>query len=167
MRSSIVSPEGPAQQVREIGDQLADIRQFRVERLAPLEGQQLLRQLGAVIGRILRLAQQDAQFLIVEPSLDHLEIAADDGEEVVEVVGDAAGQLAHRLHLLGLAQLLFHPVAAGEVADEAGEDALAAGAGLADRQFHGKAGAVLAQAGHHPPIADDAPLARRQVAHEM
>ena len=32
-------------------------------------------------------------------------MAADDGEQVVEIVGDAAGQLSDGLHLLGLAQL--------------------------------------------------------------
>ena len=31
-----------------------------------------------------------------------VEIADDDGEQIVEVVGDAAGELAHRLHLLRL-----------------------------------------------------------------
>jgi hypothetical protein len=33
------------------------------------------------------------------------DVAGDAGEDVVEVVGDAAGELADRLHLLRLAQL--------------------------------------------------------------
>ena len=35
----------------------------------------------------------------------HLQVADDAGQDVVEVVGDAAGQLADRLHLLRLPQL--------------------------------------------------------------
>ena len=34
-------------------------------------------------------------------------MAVDDGEDVVEIVGDAAGELADGFHFLGLAQLLF------------------------------------------------------------
>ena len=37
----------------------------------------------------------------------HLGVAADDGEQVVEVVGDAAGEPADGLHLLRLAELLL------------------------------------------------------------
>ena len=38
---------------------------------------------------------------------DDVEAADDAGQHVVEVVGDAAGQLAHGLHLLALPQLLL------------------------------------------------------------
>ena len=34
-------------------------------------------------------------------------VADDNGQQVVEIVGDAAGHSADRLHLLGLPQLLF------------------------------------------------------------
>src|SRR5205085_11502452 len=51
----------------------------------------------------------------------------DDGEDVVEVVGDAAGELADRLHLLGVPDAVFRRDPAGEIADEAVEhDAVAA-----------------------------------------
>ena len=39
--------------------------------------------------------------------LQQLQIAHDDGEQVVEIVRDAAGELAHGLHLLRLAELLL------------------------------------------------------------
>jgi hypothetical protein len=38
---------------------------------------------------------------------DERAVAQDDGEKVVEVVRDAARELADRLHLLGLAELLL------------------------------------------------------------
>ena len=36
---------------------------------------------------------------------DQLQIAHDDGEKIIEVMGDAAGQLTHGLHLYGLIEL--------------------------------------------------------------
>ena len=46
-----------------------------------------------------------------------LGVADDGGEEVVEVVRDAAGELADRLHLLRLTQLLLEALPLGHVAD--------------------------------------------------
>jgi hypothetical protein len=37
----------------------------------------------------------------------HIEIAEDDLEHIVEVMGDAGGELSHGLHLLRLAQLVL------------------------------------------------------------
>src|SRR5207253_2915546 len=45
----------------------------------------------------------------------HLTIAHDDGEQVVEVVGDAARELADGFHLLGLAVLFFELLAFGDI----------------------------------------------------
>ena len=46
-----------------------------------------------------------------------LGIAADDGQDVVEVVSDPAGEASDRLHLLGLAHLLLELLPAGDVLD--------------------------------------------------
>ena len=53
------------------------------------------------------------------PSLlaDELEVAEDHGQQIVEVVGDAAGELADRLHLLRFAQHPFGLGAFGHVGD--------------------------------------------------
>src|SRR5438445_1058385 len=45
--------------------------------------------------------------LLGESLRDQLGVRQDDGEQVVEVVGNPAGELADRFHLLGLAQLLL------------------------------------------------------------
>ena len=45
-------------------------------------------------------------------------VPGDGGEQVVEVVSDAARQPAHRLHLLSLPQLRFEELALGDVFDE-------------------------------------------------
>ena len=47
---------------------------------------------------------------------DDVEPADDDRQQVVEVVRDAAGQLAQRLHLLALAELLLRGLELGDVA---------------------------------------------------
>jgi hypothetical protein len=58
--------------------------------------------------------------------LQDLRAAQDDGEQVVEVVRDAAGQTSHRLHLLRLLKLDFElglrllcPLALGDVRNDA------------------------------------------------
>jgi transcriptional regulator with GAF, ATPase, and Fis domain len=43
-------------------------------------------------------------------------VAEDDGEQVVEVVGDGAGQPAERLHLLAVPELFLEMFAIGDVA---------------------------------------------------
>ena len=55
----------------------------------------------------------------------------------------------------------------GQVADEAGEEALVARSHLADRKLHREGRAVLALADHHAADADDAPLAGAQIALEI
>ena len=47
--------------------------------------------------------------------LQQARVTLDDGEDVVEIVGDAGGQLADGLHLLGLAKLAFHQGTLGDV----------------------------------------------------
>ena len=48
-------------------------------------------------------------------------VAADDGEQVVEVVGHAAGQAADGLHLLRLAELLLQLAALGDIDSDAAQ----------------------------------------------
>ena len=55
----------------------------------------------------------------VEAVERHLAEADDGGQQVVEVVGDAAGQLPDRFHLLRLPELLLEPLQLGDVAREA------------------------------------------------
>ena len=70
--------------------------------------------------------------------------AGDDGEHVVEVVRDAAGELADRLHLLRLPQLLFGRELLRDVAQEQVEDIAVAAAHAGHRHFHLDRPSVLA-----------------------
>ena len=103
-------------------------------RLGPAEGQDALDELGGAAHRPPHLVE--VLLHRVRRSEIHrgeLEVPADRREQIVEVVGDAAGERAHRLHLLRLPELrleplagLFGPAPLGDVdggADVAGEGA--------------------------------------------
>jgi hypothetical protein len=84
----------------------------------------------------------------------HVGVAVDDGEQVIEVVGDAAGEPAQALHLLRLADLLakllfvaFGDLASGDVADEDDRAVLAIDLHGRGRSLHLDLAAVQAQ--HH------------------
>src|SRR3984893_4815110 len=100
---------------------------------------------------------------IIEPPLQHLEIAGDHGQKVVEVVGDTASELSNGLHLLRLPEILLHFDARRQVSDEAGEDMGPAKRHLADREVHRKDRAVLAPRLDFGADADDVLLADPQV----
>jgi hypothetical protein len=105
-----------AQQRREVGDQHVEIDGQRVQALAAREGQQLAGQGPALLGRQAHRLDLPGQLVLLAGApLDQLDIAQDHGQQVVEVVGDAAGQLADRLHLAGVAQLLLQAPALGVV----------------------------------------------------
>ena len=83
------------------------------ERLPAAEGEQAMGELrgvaGALHGHLDRTDEPCGPFrsvagLALEPAADHVEIAEDDGEQIVEVVRHAAGELADGLHLLRLDQ---------------------------------------------------------------
>jgi len=48
-----------------------------------------------------------------------IEVADDDREQIVEIVSDAAGQIADRLHLLRLPKLIVDLLALGHILDNA------------------------------------------------
>jgi hypothetical protein len=99
-------PERRPQQIGRFDDQGIDVDLARLQRLLAGECEQAMGQIGAprrgfvdhfCQGRELR-RRRDA-------FSENFGIPGDDGENVVQVVSDASGQLADCLHLLGLAQL--------------------------------------------------------------
>src|SRR5574338_81701 len=101
--------ERPVAQVGHPRNQLAAVDPLWEQRLGPGEGQQPAGQRGGpgrTLHRILQLHQHFAP-RTVESALGQVDPADDDGEHIIEVVRDAAGELPDRLHLLHLAQLGF------------------------------------------------------------
>ncbi len=121
---------GTMQQVVHADDDLIEVDRLRAQLLAAREGEELLRQLlGAARRQRGRSHQAQQARLVAELALEQLEIAGDHREHVVEVVSDAAGELAHRLHLLRLTQRVLDAPPLGRLAQEAdAADHLAAAA---------------------------------------
>jgi len=75
-------------------------------------------------------------------ALQQIKIADDDGEQIVEIVSDAAGEIADRLHLLGLPKPLLDRLVIRDVLHHA-EDvlhfAVLAANGLSSRRHQARA----------------------------
>ncbi len=96
-----------AQQVAHRIDQFVQFDPLEIQRLASGEGQQAVGQRGGAVGRGGRGLDEALGFVVatgLDVALGQVEPADDAGEHIVEVVGDAAGELADRFHLLRLAQ---------------------------------------------------------------
>jgi hypothetical protein len=98
----------PVEQVGHAADQRVEVDHLGLERLAAGEGEQLPGQRRGPARRLdHRLGEADSLLLGDAGPAQHVGRALDDGQEIVEIMGDAAGELAERLHLVGLAQLLL------------------------------------------------------------
>ena len=93
-------------------NQLVQVDQTRLDDLSARKGQQLPGQPGRTHGRIAHLAQQLLGLIIAtQPLTGQLQVAQDGGQQVVEVVGHAAGQPADGFHLHRMLQLLLQSTA--------------------------------------------------------
>ena len=141
----------------------ADIEDLRLQRLPPREGQQLAGQLrgafhGVRDGVDVAAAALFRQFAAAQ----EVGRRADDGQEVVEVVRDAAGQLADGFHLLRLAQRFLALAALGDVdrfrhrADD--------GAVLVAQRPHGEVEIAIADRQHAAASRSSPPAPRMTAA---
>src|SRR5262249_13688977 len=81
----------------------------RLEHLLAAEGEELARERRRAVGGVLDVLEPTARRIAGARLAQEEARAADDrGEEVVEVVGDAAGEPADRLHALRVAEPLGH-----------------------------------------------------------
>ena len=95
------------QQRPDAGDDPVQIDRLRVHPLLAGEGQQLRRQARAPLGRGHGGGQRSGEPLVrrLDPCLEQFEIAEDCGQQIVEIVRHAGGQLPDRLDALCLPQL--------------------------------------------------------------
>ena len=126
-------PERAFEQIDHAFDQRPQIDRHRAQILLAGEGQQPLGQRCAAFGALDGAVDQPLQARIVRQALaQQIEIAHHGHQQIVEVMRDAAGELADGLHLLGLAQLLLRLFAGGHGLDQIGRsllDALLKGRG--------------------------------------
>ncbi len=125
-----VLAQGSHKQPDDRADHLVDIGTLGLQGLAARECQQSPREVRPAQGRIQSIAHQFVGHRVLGADFaQHIEIADDDCEQIVEVVRQTAGKLADRLHLLRLAQLLalfVRLMALGQVTDDADERLIAA-----------------------------------------
>ena len=114
------------------------------EHLAAAESEQLASELGGAPCRVADLSDVPAHLRVgAHLTLEQAAEAEDRGEQVVEVVSDAACQLADGLHLLGLAQLLLEAKPFGDVLGEHEPGAPAFELDPVRENFHVDEGPVL------------------------
>ena len=138
--------EGARQQRGHVMHQGAHLDGARGEGLLAREGEQAADQLGAAAGRRQGRVEVVLEALVGRELVPQRgQVAGDDGEQVVEVVGEAAGELADGFHLLGLDQHRLAGLLLGDV-DGQHEEALHA-AGLGGFRHHRAAGVHLLAGG--------------------
>ena len=105
-----------AQQVRQLDQHVADIEHARLQRLLAREGQQLPHEIGGAVAVLLDL-HDVGEGRVARPEPHQQQVAEPDhrGQQVVEIMRDAAGELADRLHLLRLRELHFEVLLLGDV----------------------------------------------------
>ncbi len=96
--------QGAAHQIAAFLDHAGDVDRLRIERLAAGEGEQLAGQPFALLQRHhRRLQEAGGRLLGPDIAEGEIEIGDDHLQQIIEIVGDAARQIADRLHLAGLA----------------------------------------------------------------
>ena len=106
-----VLAERAAHQRLHAGEQFRDVGRARLEHLPAAEREQPPRQVGAALGRHAHRFGERAQ-LVVEQAGQHVGVEQDRGQQIVEVVRDAAGELAERFDPLRLGELRLRSASA-------------------------------------------------------
>ena len=110
VESSTPSPRSRESRLSSPFDDVAQLEHLRQDHLAAAEGEQLARERRRASGRAHDLERVLAARVVgVEAGDEELAVAADRGQEVVEVVRDPAGEPSDRLELLRVQQLLLQP----------------------------------------------------------
>jgi hypothetical protein len=111
--------ERPAQQLLHADDLLADVDVSRHQGLLARERQQARVRSDPRSAAVAMLSAMLCSSLCPASfSAEVLRIAENDGQQIVEIMRDAAGELTHRLHLLGLGEFLVELVDRGALALE-------------------------------------------------
>src|SRR3984893_3246042 len=100
-----------ADEFLKFGNELVCISHFWVQYLPPRKSEKLRRQLCTAISGSPCGCGELPDLANIRGILDELEVPGDHHKQVVEIVRDAARELADGLHLLALVKLLLHEAA--------------------------------------------------------
>ena len=106
------------QQMRKISQRIPKVDRTHLQRLLAGKCQQLTDQSGCAIG-VLRDLSQICVILIAFAMPQHEKVAMTryGGQQIVEIMSDAAGQLTDRLHFLALDELRFQSLEFGRIVE--------------------------------------------------
>ena len=129
--------EQPVEQMRDLGDDVGELEHLRAQRLLARESEQLPGQVGGAV----RVGADLLDVVIVavagRVAHQHQVAGAEDrGQDIVEIVGDAAGELADRLHLGRLGDLALEPRLLAIVLDREQHGGVAEAARAGDGHRH-------------------------------
>ena len=134
---------------------LVEVERLRLQDLAPAEREQLARQALRALSRGADLPDVDRRRVVGPEVLQHQLAVAEDGrQQVVEIVGDAAGEAPDRFHLLRLQQLLLGAPHVGDVLGQS-DHPVELAAGVVDRERAGAHPAGGAVGTHHAEVTRD------------
>ena len=109
------------------GDDEVNVDEPGLEDLLAAEGEKLPRQGSGALARLADVGQRAAPRVVrFRFEKQEVGVSGDDRQEVVEVVGDSARELADRIQLLPLAELLLEVQALGDVPGRRVHEALVA-----------------------------------------
>ncbi len=104
-------------------NEVIEIERPWVHNLLAAEGQQLLCKLGALFAGVMDCGETFAEGIVgLHLAKNPIGVAINYGEEIVEVVSDAAGQPAQALHFLRLNNLFLETFPVGDI-EERDDDA--------------------------------------------
>lgn len=142
---------------RRFGNDTGEVDNVGLVDLGAGEGEEAADEVGTALGSELGLAHVlGGEGVVAEKWTEEVEVADDDGKQVVEVVGDTAGEVAETLELLALAnedfELTFLALeldAVGDVPEDESDAGWEAGRveDVGGLDLDGERGTVLAEAG--------------------
>ena len=128
--------ERALQQFCGVDDQRIDVGYPRLERLLAGERQQMLGEVGAARRGFVDHSRDGGKLrLALDRIGQDFDRSRDHGQDIVEVVRDAAGELADRFHLFGLPDPVLGRDLVGEIANESVEHESVARPQRGDAQF--------------------------------
>ena len=89
-------------------ESLGQLNGLRLNALPPGESEQLARQRCSPLGSRLNGLQSPKRFFARDVLSDRVNASRNDHQQIVEVVGDAAGELTERIQFLRLGELPLH-----------------------------------------------------------
>ena len=122
----MLAQRGP-QQLGGVDDQRIDVDFARLQRLLAGEREEMLGEVGAACGGVVDHPGDGRELrLLFDRVGQDFDGAGDDRQDIVEIVRDAAGELAEGFHLFRLPDPVLGRDLVGEIAEESVEhDALA------------------------------------------